>query len=110
MTAAATIPTAISAAAPMISMVDPLLEVPANRRNRFKALVFGATERPARGCRNGCRQGDRRLPSVGGYLAGSESCLNGPGGPMVIAVNTKSGIQDIRSLLVFSVAHGPFVR
>jgi hypothetical protein len=29
---------------------------------------------------------------------------------MMIAVNTKSGIQDIRNLLVFFVARGPFVR
>jgi hypothetical protein len=29
---------------------------------------------------------------------------------MVFAVNTKSGIQDIRNLLVFFVARGPFVR
>jgi hypothetical protein len=85
----------------MISMVDPLLEVPAIRRTYFKTLIFGAIERPAQGCANGCRHGDWRLPSVGGYRAGSESCLNGPGGPMVIAVNTESGIQDIRNLLVF---------
>jgi hypothetical protein len=51
-------------------------------------LVFRATERPALGCTNGCRLGDRRLPSVGDYLAGSEACLKGPGGPLVIAVNT----------------------
>jgi hypothetical protein len=50
------------------------------------------------------------LPSVGGYLAGSEACLNGPGGPLEIAVNTESGIQDVRNLLVFFVARGPFVR
>ena len=29
---------------------------------------------------------------------------------MVFAVNTKSGIQDVRNLLVFFVARGPFVR
>jgi hypothetical protein len=29
---------------------------------------------------------------------------------MVFAVNTKSGIQDIRNLLEFFVARGPFVR
>jgi hypothetical protein len=110
MMAATTIPTAISAAAPMISMVDPLRAVPAYCRTYFKALVFGAIDRPARGCTNGCRNGDWRLPSVGGYVAGSGSCLNGPGGPMVFAVNTESGIQDIRNLLVFFVARGPFVR
>jgi hypothetical protein len=110
MMAAITIPTAISAAAPMISMVDPLRAVPAQRRTYFKTLIFGATDRPAHRCTNGCRHGDYRLPSVGGYLAGSGSCLNGPGGPMVFAVDTESGIQDIRNLLVFFVARGPFVR
>ena len=29
---------------------------------------------------------------------------------MVFAVNTESGIQDIRDLLVFFAARGPFVR
>jgi len=29
---------------------------------------------------------------------------------MMFAVNTESGIQDIRNLLVFFVARGPFVR
>jgi hypothetical protein len=29
---------------------------------------------------------------------------------MVFAVDTESGIQDIRNLLVFFVARGPFVR
>jgi hypothetical protein len=46
----------------MISMIDPLREVPATSRDHFKALVFGATERPARGCRNGIRQCDWWLP------------------------------------------------
>src|SRR5436190_21114190 len=40
MTAAATIPTAISAAAPMISMVDPLLKAPAKRRALLQNFGF----------------------------------------------------------------------
>src|SRR5438270_6936321 len=110
MTAAITIPTAISAPAPMVSMVDPLLRSRPSGGNLSNALVFGATEGPCRAARTDCRQGDWRLRSVGGYVAGSEPCLNGPGGPMMLAVNTKSGIRYIRNLLVFFVARGPFVR
>jgi hypothetical protein len=90
----------------MISIVDPLREVPAQCRTYFKALIFGATDWPAQAAQTDAGHGDWRLPSVGGYLAGSGSCLYGPGGPMVFAVNTKSGIQDIRNLLVFFAARG----
>src|SRR6516165_5455717 len=101
MTAASTIPTAISAAATMTGIVDPLLEVPAKQPVPLQNFSFWSDRAARARCTNGCRQGDWRLPSVGGYAAGSESCLKGPGGPMVFAVNTESGIQDIRSLLVF---------
>src|SRR6476659_2548340 len=111
MTAASTITTAISAAAPMSSMVDPLLEVPAERPEPLQSFSFRSDRWPVRDCTNGCRQGDRApVPSVGGYVAGSEPCLIGPGGPIMFAVNTKSGIQDMGGLLVFFVARGPFVR
>src|SRR5690348_11462374 len=110
MTAAITIPTAISAPAPMVSMVDPLLRLRPCGGNLFKRFGFWSDRGPVQGCTNGLPAGDWRLRSVGGYLAGSEPCLNGPGGPLVLAVNTKSGIQDIRNLLVFFVARGPFVR
>src|SRR5690349_7460318 len=110
MTAASTIPTAISAAATMDSMVDPLREVPAVRREPLQTLRFWSDRAACAGCTNGLPAGAWHPLSVGGYAAGSGSCLNGPGGPMMFAVNTESGIQDIRNLLVFLVARGPFVR
>src|SRR5947209_7805070 len=64
-TAAATIPTAMSAAAAMTSMVVPLLTA-LPRRDRCLLRFSGATERPVRGARTDAGGGGFRRRSVGG--------------------------------------------